>query len=284
MLRLHGCESEAKNQREPANSWKGIVYFYCYFGSVVTYSPLVCNSRPPRTRLTHFVGQILTARQDEFPSKFLKSHLGCGLVPDRRRSQGAPSDDVGGLLLSPWQRHNNTTKVPFEEFHKVLAFLGSIGLATVVSGAFTLATAQSVLGDTSATVLYAARNSAILLGWASACFILALVFIIATQLLYTDPTIRESLKDRDGHGVHKRIARVVITVFACLPLGLQVIAMFLLGESLRLLSGGPMMMARCGIVGGVCIALVTAVIIIGLDSEARNRYFGFLSKVRLTPH
>lgn len=186
-------------------------------------------------------------------------------------------------MLSPWQRHNNTTKVPFEEFHKVLAFLGSIGLATVVSGAFTLATAQSVLGDTSATVLYAARNSAILLGWASACFILALVFIIATQLLYTDPTIRESLKDRDGHGVHKRIARVVITVFACLPLGLQVIAMFLLGESLRLLSGGPMMMARYGIVGGVCVALVTAVILIGFDSEARNRYFGFLSKVRFTP-
>lgn len=152
-----------------------------------------------------------------------------------------------------------------------------------MSSAFSLVAAQSVHGDTSATVLSAARNSAILLGWASACFILALVFIVATQLLYTDPTIRESLKDREGHAVHKRVARVVIIMFACLPLALQVAAMFLLGESLGLLSGGPMMMARYGIIGGVCLALVTAVILIGLDSEARNRYFGFFSKVCLTP-
>lgn len=169
--------------------------------------------------------------------------------------------------------------VPFEKFHQVLGFLASIGLATVVSGAFSLTAAQSILGDTSVTALSAAKDSAILLCWASACFILALVFIVGTQLLYTDPTIRANLKNREGLAVYNRIARVIIAVFACLPLGLQVAAMFLLGQSLGLLSGGPMMMARYGIVGGLCILLVTALIIIVPDSEARNRYFRFLSKV-----
>jgi len=146
-----------------------------------------------------------------------------------------------------------------------------------VSGAFSLATAQSVLGDTSRERLAAAKHSAILLSWASACFILALVFIIATQLLYTDPTIRDSLKDRKGQ-VHKRIARFLIALFACLPLCLQVAAVFLLGESLGMLSDGARKMARYGIVGGVSATLVTAVIIIVLDSGARDRYFGVLLK------
>jgi hypothetical protein len=83
-----------------------------------------------------------------------------------------------------------------------------------VSGAFSLAAAQSILDDTSITAMSAAKDSAILLCWASACFILALVFIIATQLLYTDPTIRKSLQNRESLDVHQRISRNIIVVCA----------------------------------------------------------------------
>jgi hypothetical protein len=138
-----------------------------------------------------------------------------------------------------------------------------------VSGAFSLVGAQSILGDTSVAAMSAARDSAVLLCWASACFILALVFIVATQLLYTDPTIRKSLQNRESLDVHQRIGRNIIVVFACVPLALQVAAVFLLGQSLGLISGGSMMMARYGIVGGMCFTLVTALIIIVPHGEGR---------------
>jgi len=154
-----------------------------------------------------------------------------------------------------------------------LGFLGSIGLATVVSGAFSLAAAQSILGDTSVTAISAARHSAVLLCWASACFILALVFIIATQLLYTDPTIRKFLQNKKSLDGYQRISRNLIVVFACVPLVLQVVAVFLLSQSLGLISGGSMMMARYGIIGGVCFTLVTGLIIIVPHGEGRYWFF-----------
>jgi hypothetical protein len=57
------------------------------------------------------------------------------------------------------------------------------------------------------------------------------------------------------------------------PLALQVAAVFLLGQSLGLISGGSMMMARYGIVGGMCFTLVTAPIIIVPHGEGRYWFF-----------
>jgi len=141
-----------------------------------------------------------------------------------------------------------------------------------VSGAFSLAAAQSVLGDTSVAALSAARDSAIMLCWASACFIIALVFTVASQLLYTDPTIRKSLMLSKGPARHQKMVRFFVAVSACVPLGLQLAAVFLLSQSLGLISDGPMIMARYGIIGGVCLMAGTALVMILSDSEGRERY------------
>lgn len=70
-------------------------------------------------------------------------------------------------------------------------------------------------------------------------------------------------------GRRKRIVRVSVGVFAWIPLGFQLAAMYLLGQSLKIFSSGPVLLARYGITSG--IVLVAAITSIGVMSDDKGK-------------
>ena len=168
-------------------------------------------------------------------------------------------------------------KPPFQDFQEILAFLASIGLATSTSCAFGLVGITSSFGDTSPQAMSDIKKSAILLCWASACFTVALAFIVAPQLLYTELVIVQIITQKNLKGWDKRLVRVAVGVFAWIPLGFQLVAMYLLAQSFEIFAPGPVVLARYGITVGVIT--VGGVTLVGVLSEpqGREKLLGFLT-------
>lgn len=142
-------------------------------------------------------------------------------------------------------------------------------MATAASCAYSLAGASSVFGDTSNAAFTAAKESAILLCWACACFIVALTLIVAAQLLYTEIVIVEILRSEKIKGWQERIVRVAVGGFAWMALGFQTAAIFLMSQSLILFARGPVEMARYGIISGA--AIVATVTFFGVTSTQEGK-------------
>jgi len=172
--------------------------------------------------------------------------------------------------------------VPFQQFQTILGFLASIGLALTGSVAFALLTAGTLFGDSSPASLAQLKRSALLLSWSAACFVVAIAFIVAPQLLYTELVIVEIIKERRIRGWDRRLVRVAVGVFAWIPLGFQTAAMYLFSQSLEVFGQGPVALARYGITGAM--VLVATVTLIGVMSDVRGRkkLLGFLSFGLLT--
>jgi hypothetical protein len=172
--------------------------------------------------------------------------------------------------------------VPFQQFQTILGFLASIGLALTGSVAFALLTAGALFGDSSPTALAQLKQAALLLSWSAACFVVAIAFIVAPQLLYTELIIVEMIKERRIHGWDHRVVRVAVGVFAWIPLGFQTAAMFLFSQALEVFGPGPVALARYGITGAM--VLVGTVTMVGILSDVRGRkkLLGFLSFGLLT--
>jgi len=158
---------------------------------------------------------------------------------------------------------------PFKEFQQTLAFLASIGLAASTSSAFSLVGVTSSLGDSSDAALQRVRQSALLLSWASSCFIVAIAIIVTTQLLYTEKVIVGIITKTVLEHWQERIVRVGVAVFAWVALGFQTAAILLFAQALDVFSNGSMRMARYGVVGGM--GLVLCVTLVGLLSQKQGQ-------------
>jgi len=156
---------------------------------------------------------------------------------------------------------------PFKEFQQVLAFISSLGLATSASCAFSLVGITSVFNDPSDAAKAQIKKSGVILGWASACFIVAIGFIAATQLLYTEPVIIQMLGNK-GKNQAKAITRVGLACFAWIALGFQTAAMVLLGQALKVFAPGPVYLANFGLAASAL--LVAIVTLVGMTSEHKG--------------
>jgi hypothetical protein len=157
---------------------------------------------------------------------------------------------------------------PFKEFQEVLAFISSLGLATAASCAFSLVGITSSFGDSGDAAIAQIKKSGLFLSWSSACFIVSIGFVAATQLLYTEPVIIHMLGKKEM-SPEKVIIRVGLACFAWIALGFQTVAMFLLGQSLKVFAPGPVYLANFGMVASaVLVAIVTFV---GMMSERKGR-------------
>jgi len=113
------------------------------------------------------------------------------------------------------------------------------------------------------------KQSAILLCWSAACFIVALAFIIPPQLLYTELVIVEIITRQDMTSWSRRLVRVAVGVFAWIPLGFQMAALYLLSQALEVFAPGPVQLARYGITCGA--AMVACVTLVGICSNEQGR-------------
>jgi len=166
--------------------------------------------------------------------------------------------------------HSSTNEQPpFKEFQQVLGFISSIGLAASVSGAFALVGVTDIFGDTSPQAQAKVRNSAILLGWASACFIVALIVVATSQLLYTELVIVSILMNKKVNK-ERTVVRVGVALFAWTALGFQTTALVLIGRGLAVFGPGPAALASYGMLGGA--VLVGGVTMVGLISEHEGRH------------
>jgi hypothetical protein len=133
----------------------------------------------------------------------------------------------------------------------------------------------SSFGDTSPAALQAVKYNAEMLAWAASCFIVAIAVIVTTQIVYTDEVIIKVLNipkaERDWP---EKIVRIAFAIFAWTALALQIAGMFLIAQSLALISSQSMQMARYGIVGGG--VLVAGMFLLGILSqgEVREKIFG----------
>jgi magnesium-transporting ATPase (P-type) len=127
----------------------------------------------------------------------------------------------------------------------------------------------SSLGDSSDAAVHAVRQSALLLSWASSCFIVALAIIVTTQLLYTEKVIVGIITKTELEHWQEKIVRVGVAVFAWAALGFQTAAILLFSQALGLFSNGSMKMARYGVVGGM--GLVLCVTLVGLLSQKQGQ-------------
>jgi len=157
---------------------------------------------------------------------------------------------------------------PFKEFQQVLAFISSIGLATAASCAFSLIGITSSFSDSDDAAKAQIKNSGLFLSWASACFIVSIGFVAATQLLYTEPVIIHVLGKKET-SPEKVIIRVGLACFAWIALGFQTAAMVLLGRSLKVFAPGPVYLAILGLVASA--VFVVFVVFVGMMSERKGR-------------
>jgi TctA family transporter len=158
---------------------------------------------------------------------------------------------------------------PFKEFQKTLSFLASIGLAASTTCAFNLVGATSLLGDNSDGAMLAVQKAALYLSWSSACFIVAIAVIVATQLLYTEKVIIGIITKEKQEQLNEKVVRLGVAVFAWTSLAFQTAAMFLFSQALGVISSGSMWMARYGVVGGM--SLVAAVTLVGVLSREEGK-------------
>jgi hypothetical protein len=147
--------------------------------------------------------------------------------------------------------------------------LAAIGLAAASDCAFTIVGATSLLGDSSDAAMLSLRQGAELLSWASACFIVAIAIIAATQLLYTEEVIIDIITKDKRDQLHEKVVRLGVVVFAWASLVFQTVAMFLFSQALGVISHGAMLMARYGIAGGM--SLVAIVTLIGVLSREEGK-------------
>ncbi|KAJ7854872.1 hypothetical protein B0H13DRAFT_1903408 [Mycena leptocephala] len=183
-------------------------------------------------------------------------------------SSDEPLRDV--LCQPPYQ------EPPFKAFQQVLSFLASIGLATTATSAFSLIGITSLFGDTSPPALSQIRQSALFLCWASACFIAALAFIIALQLLYTELVIVEIMTNKDVPGWNARFIRIAVGLFAWIPLGFQMVAMYLMSQALEVFAPGPVQLARYGLTCGVAVVGVITLFGMLSNEKGRQKLSGFV--------
>jgi hypothetical protein len=141
-------------------------------------------------------------------------------------------------------------------------------LAVSVSGALSLVGISSAFNDTSETALSTIRYNAIMLSWASACFIVSLGIIVPAQLLYTSQKIRDILLDKRRTGWRERVVRVAVRIFAWASLGFQIAGLYFIGQSLKIFSSGPVFFARYGLT--FVIACVAIVAVIGIKPDPRR--------------
>jgi hypothetical protein len=107
------------------------------------------------------------------------------------------------------------------------------------------------------------------LSWSCALFIVALGFIVAPQLLYTDLVVVEILTAPQIRGFQERTLKLAVALFAWASLGFQKAAIFLLAESLHLFSSGPVRLARYGT--ATAMAVVAIVFLIGVTSRPHGK-------------
>jgi len=170
-----------------------------------------------------------------------------------------PQEEVQSVLDDP----------PFKEFQQTLAFLASIGLAASTSCAFSLVGVTAKLGDTSDAAMQQVKESALLLSWASSCFIVAIAIIVSTQLLYTEKVIVTIITKTEFKVWHEKVVRLGVAFFAWVALGFQTAAILLFAQALNLFSTPSTEMARYGVVGGM--VLVAAITLLGILSQKEGR-------------
>jgi len=169
-------------------------------------------------------------------------------------------------------------KTHYAEFLTVLAFLSSIGLATSAGGTYTLAPSSDPLS----------LRTASLLGWSSACFLIALTFIIGGQLLYTDEAIIAILKKAGPDKKGKRTGKdsTVLRLFGLMAwtsLGFELAALFLLADALIILGGGdsgPVWLARMGMASVLLLTIwiaMVAGVAIGTRRHIKKILFGWMT-------
>lgn len=125
-----------------------------------------------------------------------------------------------------------------------------------------------MFGETTDISKAQVKRSGILLSWASACFIVAIGFIAATQLLYTEAVIIQLLAQKE-RSLQKSVVRVGLACFAWIALGFQTAAMLMTGQALKIFAPGPVILANYGLAGSA--ALVVVIVLIGMTSEQKGR-------------
>ena len=157
---------------------------------------------------------------------------------------------------------------PFKEFQQVLAFLSSIGLATAASCAFSLVGITSSFGDSGDAAKAQIKKSALFLSWASACFIVSIGFVAATQILYTGTAIQ--VLGMKGTRPEK-VLRMGLACFAWTALGFQTAAAVLSGQSLRVFAHGPVYLANFGLVASAVLVMLVGFVSMTAVPEGRKK-------------
>jgi len=158
----------------------------------------------------------------------------------------------------------------------VMGFLASIGLAAAAPSAFSLMGTTSVFGDSSPDAQARIRTTAVLLTWASACFTVAIVFVVALQLFHTDHVLAEIImhpEKVDGDVRNKTIATCVVHLLGCcawLALGFQIAGMLLISQSWSIISPHSTLAVRYGLIGSVAIVGGTALLADTASKERMN--------------
>jgi hypothetical protein len=127
----------------------------------------------------------------------------------------------------------------------------------------------SKLGDTSDAAIQQVKESALLLSWASSCFIVAIAIIVSTQLLYTEKVIVTIITKTELEVWQEKVVRLGVAFFAWVALGFQTAAILLFAQALALFSTQSTGMARYGVVAGM--VLVAAVTLFGILSQKEGR-------------
>jgi len=172
-----------------------------------------------------------------------------------------PDDTASSLSAHP-------AHARFDGFQQVLGFIAAIGLASAASCAFSLVGATSLFGDTSRQAMHDLKSSALLLSWASACFIAALAFISGGQLLNTSQIVQNVITDR-CEIKRGNIVRMGIRILAWVPLWFQTAAFTLMGLSLRVFAPGTVQLATVGVLAGCVFSM--GIYILCLTGEERGR-------------
>jgi hypothetical protein len=127
----------------------------------------------------------------------------------------------------------------------------------------------SKLGDSSDAAMQQVKESALLLSWASSCFIVAIAIIVSTQLLYTEKVIVAIITKTELKVWQEKVVRLGVAFFAWVALGFQTAAILLFAQALNLFSTKSTEMARYGVVAGM--ALVAAITLLGILSRSEGR-------------
>lgn len=243
-----------------------------YFWQVKFATP-VRRVRPPAHEVFFDINHSLCCAQ-WLPVTSRRIHRPYYLNSQCNKTLPRPNQQISWAFrpIPKLQRHGPKIALfqapPFKEFQKVLAFISSLGLATAASCAFSLVGITSSFSDSGDAAKAQIKNSGLFLSWASACFIVSIGFVAATQLLYTEPVIIHVLGKKET-SPEKVIIRVGLACFAWIALGFQTAAMVLLGQSLKVFARGPVYLANFGLVASA--VLVVIVMFVGMTSERKGR-------------